>query len=115
MMKIVKSTKLFSMKTSKIFRVILLVGVLAVSVFPTTTFAKSNAPIVENKEQRIAELQKRLDEIHAMNTKEMTRQQKRVLRTEVKEIKKEMEGISGGVYLSVGAIIIIALLLILLL
>jgi hypothetical protein len=109
-----KSIKLFSMKTSKIFRVMLLVGVLAVTVLPTTSYAKAN-PVVENKEQRIAELQKRLDEIHSMDTKHMSRHEKRALRAEVKEIKEEMEGVSGGVYLSVGAIIIIALLLILLL
>jgi len=103
------------MKTNKIFSVILLVGVLAVSILPTTGYAASKSPVVENKEQRMAELQKRLDEIHAMDTKKMSRHDKKVLRTEVKQIKEEMEGISGGVYLSVGAIIIIALLLILLL
>jgi hypothetical protein len=36
------------------------------------------------------------------------------LRGEVKQIKKEMKALSGGVYISIGALILIALLLILL-
>jgi hypothetical protein len=50
-----------------------------------------------------------------MNKSEMTRLEKKSLRNEVKDIKKEMKVMSGGVYLSVGAIIIVILLLILLL
>lgn len=58
----------------------------------------------------------RLEEIKTMDKSDMKSSQKRVLRKEVRSIKKtltEMKG--GGVYLSVGAIIIIVLLLILLL
>ena len=40
---------------------------------------------------------------------------KKALRREVREIKKELAAVGGGVYLSIGAIILIALLLILLL
>lgn len=66
-------------------------------------------------EIRAAELQNRLEEINAMDKTELSRAEKKVLRKEVKEIKKELATMSGGVYLSVGAIILIALLLILLL
>lgn len=76
--------------------------------------SQSNSPAkIENP--RAQELLQRLEEINGMNKSEMTRLEKKDLRKEVKDIKKEMKVIKGGVYLSVGAIIIIILLLILLL
>jgi hypothetical protein len=60
------------------------------------------------------ELSKRLDEINAMDKSDMKRAEKRQLRTEVKAINQELKELGGGVYLSVGAVIIIILLLILL-
>jgi hypothetical protein len=57
----------------------------------------------------------RLEEIKAMDKSNMTSQEKKALRKEVRSIKKSLAELNGGVYLSVGAIIIIVLLLILLL
>lgn len=57
----------------------------------------------------------RLDEIKAIDLSSMEANEKRKLRKEVRSIKKTLSEIRGGVYLSVGAIIIIILLLILLL
>jgi hypothetical protein len=58
----------------------------------------------------------RLEAINAMDKTSMNSTEKRALRKEVRSIKKELKAInSGGVYLSVGAIIIIVLLLIILL
>jgi hypothetical protein len=102
-----------TMKTMKISKVIMLVALLAAST-PFTTFA-AEKPADAATEVRATELQNRLEEIKSIETKDLTRAEKRALRTEVKQIKKEMAEISGGVYLSVGAIILIALLLILLL
>ena len=53
--------------------------------------------------------------IDAMDKSELSAPEKKELRKEVRSIKKELRDISGGVYLSVGAVIIIILLLILLL
>ncbi len=76
--------------------------------------SSSNSPAkIENP--RAQKLIQRLEEINGMSKSEMTRLEKKDLRKEVKDIKKEMKVIKGGVYLSVGAIIIIILLLILLL
>ena len=61
------------------------------------------------------ELTKRLEEINAMDKSGMKRSEKRQLHREVKAINKELNELSGGVYVSVGAVIIIILLLILLL
>lgn len=60
-------------------------------------------------------LNARLVEIKEMDKSTLTRSEKRALRKEVREIKKELKTLSGGVYLSVGAIIIVLLLLVLLL
>ena len=60
-------------------------------------------------------LQNRLNEIKALDKSALTHAEKKSLRKEVREIKKELAAVSGGVYLSVGAILLIALLLILLL
>lgn len=57
----------------------------------------------------------RLDEIHDMDKSKMTRSEKKELRQEVRTIKSNLKAAGGGVYLSVGAIILIVLLLVLLL
>ena len=54
----------------------------------------------------------RLQEIKAMDRSNMSSSEKRALRKETRSIKRQL---SGGVYVSAGALIIIALLLILLL
>ena len=61
------------------------------------------------------QLKERLDEIRALDSRTLSVSEKRALRKEVKSIKKELAVKSGGIYLSVGAAILIALLLILLL
>ena len=75
---------------------------------------KSKGP-AKTENTRAQQLIQRLEEIKGMDKSELTRLEKKSLRNEVKEIKKEMRVVSGGVYLSVGAIIIVILLLILLL
>lgn len=57
----------------------------------------------------------RLEEINEMDKSDLTRGEKRELRAEVRQIDKTMALNGGGVYLSVGALIVILLLLILLL
>ena len=69
----------------------------------------------EANEARVQQLQNRLEEIKGLDMRGLSRTEKKIMRREVREIKKELAAISGGVYLSVGALILIALLLILLL
>ena len=69
---------------------------------------------IENKAEQATRLQNRLEEIKAMDKTKLSKNEKKALRGEVKQIKKELKEISGGVYLSVGAIILIVLLIILL-
>lgn len=96
--------------------------IVAVAVFSmctallTPSFAANESPATrkENTTNVTSEqLTNRLLEIRNMDKSQLTRSEKRELRKEVKEIRRERK--SNGVYLSVGAIIIIALLLIILL
>ena len=54
----------------------------------------------------------RLEEIKALDKSKLTSAEKRQLRAEVKSSKKELNELGGGVYISVGAIILILVLLI---
>lgn len=66
-------------------------------------------------EARISEIEARVNEIKAMDRSNMTKAERKAMKKELKELKKESKALGGGVYLSVGAIIIIILLLILIL
>ena len=70
----------------------------------------------EQKQARVEEIKARVNEIKAMDKSELTKQDRKELRTELKGLKHEANALGGGgVYLSVGAIIIIILVLILIL
>ncbi len=92
--------------------------VLAVMPLAIATPALSEAAIPPNStshdQLRASQLQQRMEEIRGMDINSLTRSEKKALRGEVRAIKKEMAEISGGVYLSVGAIILIVLLILLL-
>jgi hypothetical protein len=68
---------------------------------------------VESAEAKV--LLNRLSEIKEMDKSKMTSSEKKQLRKEVRTLKTNLAQLNGGVYLSVGAIIVIVLLLILLL
>ncbi|MEX1238984.1 MAG: hypothetical protein WEB30_04675 [Cyclobacteriaceae bacterium] len=74
---------------------------------------ESNIP--ESREAYATELKNRLEEIRAIDKTDLGSAEKKALRREVRAIKKELAVVGGGVFLSVGAILLIALLLILLL
>jgi hypothetical protein len=64
---------------------------------------------------RLASIKHRVEEIKAMDKSDLSKTERKALKKELKEMKKKARALSGGVYLSVGAIIIIILLLILIL
>jgi hypothetical protein len=68
---------------------------------------------VESLEVKTMEL--RLNEIKAMDKSNMKASEKKELRKEVKSINHKLREVTGGVYLSVGVIILIVVLLIILL
>ena len=62
---------------------------------------------------RLNEITRRVEEIKAMDLRSLSRSDRKELKKELLELKKEARVMKGGVYLSVGAIIIIILVLIL--
>ena len=77
--------------------------------------AKSKPEMTDNQKVRLAEITTRVEKIKSMDKSELSREDRKSLRNELQEMKKEAKAMNGGVYLSVGAIIIVILLLILLL
>ena len=76
---------------------------------------KVMAMTAEQKESRIVEMKQRVAQIKAMDKSKLTRTERKALRDELKSMNKEARAISGGIYISLGALIIIILLLILIL
>jgi len=107
------------MNSKQILRIVSLAVVIAIAAPASAAVIDpvlSQTNSTEKTESlRGQQLMQRLEEIKAMDKSELSRLEKKSLRKEVTSIKKEMKTMSGGVYLSVGAIIIVILLLILLL
>ena len=75
---------------------------------PISETAKANEATVNT-------LTVRLQEIKTMDKSNMSASEKKELRKETRAIKGQMRQLSGGVYVSAGAVILIAVLLLLLL
>ena len=80
------------------------------TVTPSSLVVKTPAQSAETQA-----LLKRLDEIDRLDKSNLKSSEKRALRKEVRSIKQQLSDLGGGVYISVGAIIIIILLLVILL
>ena len=92
---------------------------MLLSFIPTQLRAETNSTsIAKTKAVESAEANAmiaRINEIKAMDKSQMSSQEKKQLRKEVRTLKTNLAQIGGGIYLSIGAIIVILLLLILLL
>lgn len=93
-------------------------------MFTFTAFAPSvmAEPIKKDKDEtelspedeaRLEEMKARVEEIKAMDFSEMSKEERKEVRDELRSMKKEAKTMGGGIFLSVGAIIIILLILIL--
>ncbi|MXV15508.1 hypothetical protein [Hufsiella ginkgonis] len=76
---------------------------------------KKAPELTEQQQVRIQEIKQRVEEIKSMDKSSLSREERKELKSELKAMKKEARAMGGGVYLSVGAIIIIILVLILIL
>ncbi len=74
---------------------------------------KDKTELTDAQKERLAEIEARVDEIKAMDFSAMSKEERKDVRMELKEMKEEAKRAGGGVYISVGAIIIILLILIL--
>ena len=84
------------------------------SVYATTN-KDPKAELTSEQKVQLEKITNRVEEIRKMDKAHLSRAERVALRKELKEMKQEAKALSGGVYLSVGAIIIIILLLILIL
>lgn len=105
------------MKTiSKLNLIIVLLVVTTMTFANTVVPANTNSTSTASPEAAKTEvLLNRLNDIKSMDKTNLSRADKKDLRKEVKAIKGEMKRSSNGIYLSIGAIIIIVLILILIL
>lgn len=99
---------------------LMLMTVLSLTVSPVHASVNASEHVgipMKEKEmpERVKVLLTRLEEIRDMDKSKLTKEDRKELRTEVKAIKSELRTTNGGLYLSLGAIIIIILLLILIL
>lgn len=95
--------------------------ILAIALFTLASFgASANETKEVDPNVRATELIQRVHEFRKMDRKEMTMDEKTMMKDELREIKKELrqleksEGLDDKVSISIGAIIIIILLLIIL-
>ena len=94
---------------------ILSLGMCFNSVSAAEAVAKDPIELTAQQQAQLQRITTRVEEIREMDKSDLSRVEKRALRKELKEMKNQAKALSGGVYLSVGAIIIIILLLILIL
>lgn len=98
-------------------KVLIVLAMILLSTLPVQLKAGPN-PAATPTTVESAQAQKlltRLDELKATNKSAMSTMEKLEMRKEVRSINKELKTLGGGVYLSVGAIIIILLLLVIIL
>jgi len=93
----------------------LIVALILLTTLPMSAAAPANNISTPTHSASASPLLARLDEIKAIDKSTLDSERKKELRKEVKSIKSNLRELGGGIYLSVGAIIIIVLLLILLL
>lgn len=82
---------------------------------PAAANVVSDSSVRSETDARIKQLTQRLTEVKAIDRFALSAEEKKALRNEKKELKKELKVLSGGVYISVGALILIIILLIILL
>ncbi len=100
-------------------KILLSAAFLLMAIVPMQLSAGTEAiPLANPKAPMTAEVQvlmNRLEQIKKMDLSTLNSTEKKELRKEVREIKSEVKAASGGVYLSLGAIILVLILLIVLL
>ncbi|QNK62458.1 hypothetical protein H7F33_18260 [Pedobacter sp. PAMC26386] len=93
-----------------------LIFLLGISVNPVSAAtSKDKVEMTTEQKVQLEKITNRVEEIKAMDKSNLSRAEKKELRKELRTMKKQARAMGGGVYLSVGAIIIIILLLILIL
>ena len=106
-------------------KLIIIALLLLASFTSIQSFAKNDKRAIEEKvaamtedqkEARVAQIKARVEEIKNMDKSELTSEDRKALRHELRDMNKEAKSLgSGGIYISLAGIIIIILLLIIIL
>ncbi len=100
------------MKTLKVILtaiVLMCTAPVFASILITDSSARTaGTPVDEQRSEKFAVLR-------SINRSDLNRTEKRSLRKEQKKINKELRAVSGGVYISVGVLLVVIILLIILL
>ncbi|HTN18873.1 MAG TPA: hypothetical protein VL125_00285 [Pelobium sp.] len=76
---------------------------------------KSDKALTAEQQVKLEQLTNRVEQIRSMDKSTMSRAEKKALRAELKDMKKQANAISnGGIYLSVTALLVIIILLLIL-
>ena len=94
---------------------VFLLGISASPVMAADNKDKNKTELTAEQQVQFKRITDRVEEIRNMDKSDLSRVEKKALRKELKEMNNQARAMNGGVYLSVGAIIIIILLLILIL
>ena len=106
------------MKKIKLYLATLMISLIFIPMSVQAATESDPKPSQNNQPVQTTEttqLVNRLVEIKGMDRSKLSSTERHALRKEVRSIKGEVAELNGGVYLSVGAVIIILLLLIILL
>ncbi len=103
------------MKKISVFILLALFMFTAEGVLANEAKPVNSKEITAEQQARLDRITRRVEEIRAMDLRSLNREDRKELKKELQELKKEAKVMKGGVYLSVGAIIIIILVLILIL
>ncbi|MFC4870186.1 hypothetical protein [Negadavirga shengliensis] len=91
--------------------VILCMSMAPIAIAKDAKKDREKTELTPEEEARLEVLDSRVLEIKAMDFKEMSKEERKELRNELREINKEAKRLSGGVYISAGAIIVILIIL----
>jgi hypothetical protein len=90
---------------------------VCLAINPQTALAtkpSNETPLSTSDKATISHIESRLVEIKALNKSELSSTEKKSLRQEVREMQKKSAKISGGIFISAGAVILILVLIIIL-
>jgi Flp pilus assembly protein TadB len=114
-----------TLKTKNMKSKLYLLSLTAVLFFTSMTtnaaLVSGNQPskAVEQTDSRLAEIKQRVEEIRAMDKSQLSKSERRNLRNELKDMKKELRRGEGGIHIStaaiIAAILLVALILVLVL
>jgi hypothetical protein len=108
------------MQIKNLLTIVTLSACVAITT-PATSYASASAPVTttvgdpEKEAKLLEDITRRVTEIQNMDKSNLTTSEKKALRKELMGMKKQADGLNNKVYLSVGAIIIIILILMLIL